>query len=66
MAWHSDTFGPSPKAARGGDAQKIEQAASKHRAAMTKVVNAAKTLASDRRATLATIKDPQLKRSAAR
>jgi hypothetical protein len=33
---------------------------------MTKVVKAAKTLASDRRETLDAIKDPQLKLSAAR
>ncbi len=65
MAWHSETFARSGKIDTG-DAQKIDQAADRHRAAMTKVVNAAKTLAHDRRATIEQIKDPQLKRSAAR
>lgn len=65
MAWHSDTFAASTKAAKGREAQ-IDQAADKHRGAMDKVVKAAKTLARDRRETLAQIKDPQLKRSASR
>ncbi len=67
MAWRSDSFGhrtDGPVA--GGSAQKIDRAADRHRAAMTKVVKAAKTLASDRRETLDAIKDPQLKLSAAR
>lgn len=66
MAWRSDTFALPAKAAKGGDTQKIDQAADKHRAAMTKVVKAAKALAQERRTTLDQIKDPQLKRSASR
>jgi hypothetical protein len=65
MAWRSDTFAVAAKVAQN-DAQKIDKAADKHRAAMTKVVKAAKVLANDRRTTLDQIKDPQLKRSAAR
>jgi hypothetical protein len=65
MAWRSDTFAVPTKVAKG-DAQKIDQAADRHRAAMTKVVKAAKALAHDRRTTLDQIKDPQLKRSASR
>jgi len=66
MAWHSDTFGAANKTARSPKTGKINQAADKHQAAMTKIVKAAKTLANDRRTTLAAIKDPQLKRSASR
>jgi hypothetical protein len=65
MAWHSDTFAGSGKIDRG-ETQKIDQAADRHRAAMTKVVDAAKTLAHDRRTTIEQIKDPQLRRSASR
>lgn len=50
-----------------GDAkQAISRAVEKHRSAMSGVILEAKKIAEDRRETLNSIKDPDLKRSAAR
>jgi hypothetical protein len=48
MAWHSDTFARSGTVDTG-DAQKIDQAADRHRAAMTKVVNGDEARRAERR-----------------
>jgi hypothetical protein len=66
MAWRSSTFTAPANASHNGSAKKIDNAADKHRAAMTKVVKAARTLAKDSQKTLNAIKDPQLKQSASR
>lgn len=67
MAWKSSTFKKSGTAGRTTIAHEaISRAAAKHKDAMSGVVLDAKKLAVQRRSTLNTIRDPELKRSAAR
>jgi hypothetical protein len=66
MAWTSTTFKKSGTAGRTTSKEAISRAVAKHRAAMSDVIFDAKKLADERRSTLNTIQDPELKRSAAR
>jgi hypothetical protein len=66
MAWKSSTFKKSDTAGRKTTKEAISGAVSKHRDAMSGVIRNAKELAEDRRKTLHSIQDPELKRSAAR
>ncbi len=66
MAWKSATFKKTGASGHAPAKEAISQAVDKHRDAMSGVVREAKKLADDRRHTLDRIKDPQLKRSAAR
>ncbi|MFA6965258.1 MAG: hypothetical protein WC281_06545 [Bosea sp. (in: a-proteobacteria)] len=65
MAWKSTTFKKSDTAGRKAD-EAISRAVAKHRDAMSGVIRAAKELAAERRHTLNSIQDPELKRSASR
>lgn len=58
--------GPTAPKTTGEVKQASSQAVAKHRDAMTGVLLEAKKIADDRRETLNSIKDPDLKRSAAR
>lgn len=65
--WKTVRGGGSGAPKTAGDAkQASSQAVEKHRSAMTGVILEAKKIAEDRRETLNSIKDPDLKRSAAR
>ena len=66
MAWKSTTFKKSGTGDRPVVKAAISRAVAKHRDAMTVVVLDAKKLAEERRRTLGSIQDPELKRSAAR
>ena len=66
MAWKSTTFKKSAIGERKPVADVISRAVAKHRDAMTSVISDAKKLADERRRTLNSIQDPELKRSAAR
>jgi cytochrome c556 len=66
MAWKSTTFKKSGAAGRTTSKEAISRAVAKHRAAMSDVISDAKKLADERRRTLNSIQDPELKRSAAR
>jgi hypothetical protein len=66
MAWKSTTFKKSEAAGRKTNKEAISGAVGKHRDAMLGVIRTAKELAEDRRKTLRSIQDPELKRSAAR
>lgn len=64
MAWKSTTFKKSDAAGHTAD-EAISRAVAKHRDAMSRVIRDAKKLADERRRTLNSIQDPELKRSAA-
>jgi hypothetical protein len=66
MAWKSTTFKKSEAAGPTTTQRVISQAVAKHRDAMSGVITDAKKLADERRKTLNSIQDPELKRSAAR
>lgn len=66
MAWKSTTFKMSAVDDRKPVADSISRAVARHRVAMTGVISDAKKLADERRRTLNSIQDPELKRSAAR
>jgi hypothetical protein len=66
MAWKSATFKKSDAAGRTTAKEAISRAVAKHRDAMSGVILDAKNLADERRRTLNSIQDPELKRSAAR
>ncbi|MGO8914535.1 MAG: hypothetical protein ACLQJR_01345 [Stellaceae bacterium] len=67
MAWKSSTFKKSGTAGRTTTAQEaISRAVAKHKDEMSGVIRDAKKLADERRRTLNSIQDPELKRSAAR
>lgn len=66
MAWKSATFKKSAVSERKPVTDAISRAVAKHRDAMTGLIGDAKKLADDRRQTLNSIQDPELKRSAAR
>jgi hypothetical protein len=66
MAWKSTTFKKSGAAGRTTSNEAISRAVAKHRAAMSDVIFDAKKLADERRRTLNSIQDRELKRSAAR
>jgi len=66
MAWKSATFKKTGTSGHASAKEAISRAVDKHRDAMSGVVREAKKLADDRRDTLDRIKDPQIKRSAAR
>jgi len=66
MAWKSTTFRKSDAAGRKTSKEAISRAVAKHKRAMSDVILDAKKLADERRRTLNSIQDPELKRSAAR
>lgn len=66
MTWMSTTLNKSDAASRKASNEAISRAVNKHKDAMSAVVRDAKKLADERRRTLDSIKDPELKRSAAR
>jgi hypothetical protein len=66
MAWKSTTFKKGDAAGRPAAKEAISRAVAKHKDAMSSVVLDAKKLADERRRTLRSIQDPELKRSAAR
>ena len=66
MAWKSTTFKKSDAAGATTSKEAISRAVAKHRDAMSDVILDAKKLADERRRTLNSIQDPELKRSAAR
>jgi len=66
MAWKSTTFKKSAVGERKAVPDAISRAVDKHRDAMSSVIRDAKDLADERRRTLNSIQDPELKRSAAR
>ncbi len=66
MTWKSATFKKAGASGQSSAKEAISRAVDKHRDAMSGVVGEAKKLADERRHTLDRIKDPQLKRSAAR
>ncbi|MGX9574815.1 hypothetical protein [Mesorhizobium sp. f-mel] len=67
VGWKTVKGGGSGANKTAGDAkQASSQAVEKHRSAMSGVILEAKKIAEDRRETLKSIKDPDLKRSAAR
>jgi hypothetical protein len=66
-AWKTVKGGGTVAPKTAGDAkQASSQAVAKHRSAMSSVILEAKKIAEERRDTLNSIKDPDLKRSAAR
>jgi hypothetical protein len=66
MAWKSYTFKKSGATGRATSKEAISRAVAKHRSAMSNVIRDAKDLADERRRTLDSIQDPELKRSASR
>ena len=66
MAWKSTTFKRFVTDGRPAAGEAISSAIAKNRDAMNVVVHDAKELAEERRRTLSSIQDPELKRSAAR
>jgi hypothetical protein len=66
MAWKSSTFKKSDTVGPTITKEAISGAVAKHHAAMAGVIRNAKKLADDRRQTLDSIRDPELKRSASR
>lgn len=66
MAWKSATFKKSDAVGHTIATEAISRAVAKHREAMSEVVSDARKLADERRRTLNSIQDPELKRSAAR
>ncbi|MBT1158471.1 hypothetical protein J1C56_23005 [Aminobacter anthyllidis] len=63
MAWKSKSF--VHRESTKAFAKKVDTAASKHKTAMSTVVEEARALALDREAALKKIADPQLRKSAA-
>lgn len=66
MAWKSTTFKKSGAEGRTTAERGISRALAKHKAEMSQVIQDAKKLADERRRALNSIRDPELKRSAAR
>ena len=66
MGWKSTTFKKSSAVGRTTSKEAISRAVAKHRDAMSDVISDAKKLADERRRTLNSIQDPELRQSAAR
>jgi hypothetical protein len=66
MAWKSTTFKKSGAEGVTASKEAISRAVDRRRGAMSKVIREAKKLADERRRTLNSIQDPELRRSAAR
>lgn len=66
MAWKSTTFKKSAGVENRAVLEAISRAVNKHRDAMSSVIRDARDLVEERRRTLNSIQDPELKRSAAR
>jgi hypothetical protein len=66
MAWKSATFKTSGRKSRTTSKEEISAVVAKHKAAMSDVIRDAKKLADERRRTLESIQDPELRQSASR
>ncbi len=66
MSWRSETFPKPDRQPTKPEAEAISRAVDKYEDAMADLVRQARVLAEDRRKRLDTIRDPALRRSAAR